>query len=48
MDLCGHATLAAAHVVLDEISEDEYGDEVTFVSEFSGELKVTKENGKYK
>ncbi len=41
MDLCGHATLAASHVVLTELEEDGV-EGVRFYSEFSGELVVTK------
>lgn len=42
VDLCGHATLAAAHVLFNH--EDFEGDEVIFESK-SGILKVTKDNG---
>jgi PhzF family phenazine biosynthesis protein len=41
MDLCGHATLATAHVVLNHLDYAE--SEITFQSN-SGELKVKKEN----
>ena len=44
MDLCGHATLAAAHVVLTELEPDL--DEVHFVSA-SGPLVVTRSNQGY-
>ncbi len=43
MDLCGHATLAASHVVLTELEEEDGSVEgVRFYSEFSGELVVAK------
>ena len=38
MDLCGHATLSAAHVIKNEIGYS--GDEIIFDT-LSGELKVT-------
>lgn len=44
MDLCGHATLAAGHIVLSEL-EPEW-DSVTF-SSVSGPLKVIRKDGKY-
>ncbi|TRY76909.1 hypothetical protein TCAL_07325 [Tigriopus californicus] len=39
MDLCGHATLAAAHVVFEMHSALE---RITFISEFSGKLDIEK------
>lgn len=44
MDLCGHATLAAGHVVLSELEPKR--DHVTF-SSVSGPLKVSRKDGKY-
>ena len=44
MDLCGHATLASAHVLFTE--EGFEGDEITF-SSLSGELTVKREDGMY-
>ncbi len=44
MDLCGHATLASAHVLFTE--EGFQGDEITF-SSLSGELTVKRDNGMY-
>ncbi|MDF1657498.1 MAG: PhzF family phenazine biosynthesis protein [Verrucomicrobiales bacterium] len=44
VDLCGHATLAAAHVILAELKER--GDEVVFSSK-SGELPVRKSEDGY-
>lgn len=44
MDLCGHATLAASHIVLTELEPDK--DSVTF-SSVSGPLKVRRKDGKY-
>jgi len=41
VDLCGHATLAAAHVIFEVLGFQ--GNEITFHSK-SGELKVTKRN----
>ncbi len=44
VDLCGHATLAAAHVIFNHL---EYGgDEVVF-SSLSGELKVSRTDGRF-
>jgi PhzF family phenazine biosynthesis protein len=40
VDLCGHATLAAAHVVFNH--ENHEGDTIHFYSERSGELSVSK------
>ena len=42
VDLCGHATLAAAHVLFNEL--DYAGDEVLFNTR-SGALRVTREEG---
>lgn len=42
VDLCGHATLAAAHVLFEH--EDFQGDEIEFISPRSGQLKVKKKN----
>ncbi len=42
MDLCGHATLSAAHVIKNEIGYSH--DEIIFDT-LSGELKVAVENG---
>lgn len=44
MDLCGHATLAAGHIVLSELEPAR--DLVTF-SSVSGPLQVVQKNGKY-
>ena len=44
MDLCGHATLAAGHIVLTELEPD--SDFVAF-SSVSGPLKVSRKEGKY-
>jgi PhzF family phenazine biosynthesis protein len=44
MDLCGHATLAAGHIVLSEL--EPASDYVTF-SSVSGPLKVSRKDGKY-
>jgi len=41
VDLCGHATLAAAHVIFEILGFQ--GNEIVFHSK-SGELKVTKRN----
>ena len=45
VDLCGHATLASAYVLFNHLGYDK--DEIIFVSQRSGELKVTnnKETG---
>lgn len=43
VDLCGHATLAAAHVLFQH--EGFRGDEIEFVSPRSGPLSVRKKNG---
>ncbi|MDF1825803.1 MAG: PhzF family phenazine biosynthesis protein [Verrucomicrobiales bacterium] len=45
VDLCGHATLAAAHVLFSELHLD--GGEVVFKTK-SGELKVERDNGAYR
>ncbi len=42
VDLCGHATLASAHVIFNHLSYDEK--QITFASA-SGELRVTTANG---
>ena len=42
VDLCGHATLATAHVIFNHLDYDEK--QITF-SSASGELRVTTENG---
>jgi len=44
IDLCGHATLAAAHIIYTEL--DFYEKEIVFSSK-SGELKVSKQNDWY-
>lgn len=44
VDLCGHATLAAAHVIF---SNDYDKNEITFISPRSGELKVRKDGSSY-
>ena len=41
VDLCGHATLASAHVLFDNYVSDY--NELTFISKYSGILKVKKE-----
>lgn len=43
VDLCGHATLASAHVLYNHLG---YGEEQIIFSSVSGELRVTKENGR--
>ena len=43
VDLCGHATLAAAHVLFHH--ENHPGNEINFHSHRSGALKVTRTNG---
>lgn len=45
VDLCGHATLAAAHILFSFDFED--GTVIQFFSERSGELTVSKENALY-
>jgi len=42
--LCGHATLAAAHIIFQELKQP--GNEITF-SSLSGDLIVTKDNDVY-
>ena len=42
IDLCGHATLAAAHIYFTEINRD--ADSITFISSKNGSLEVTKKN----
>ena len=42
IDLCGHATLAAAHVYFTEINND--ADSITFISSKNGSLEVTRKN----
>jgi len=43
IDLCGHATLAAASVIFGENAKA--GDEIVFRSQRSGELRVSRTNG---
>lgn len=43
VDLCGHATLATAHVLLEH--EAHSSNEITFFSHRSGKLKVNRYNG---
>lgn len=43
VDLCGHATLAAAHVIFTETDYED--DEIIFTSQYSGQLTVAKNNG---
>ena len=45
IDLCGHATLAAAYVLLNFYEKD--SDVIHFHSHISGQLKVTRENELY-
>jgi PhzF family phenazine biosynthesis protein len=45
VDLCGHATLASAHVVFHELGFT--GDELIFVSPRSGRLKVSKRGDEF-
>lgn len=45
MDLCGHATLAAAFVLLNYYEQNL--NEILFYSHISGQLRVTRENGLY-
>ncbi len=40
IDLCGHATLASAHVIFEHLGHA--GDEIIFNSRFSGELRVIR------
>lgn len=42
IDLCGHATLAAAHIYFSEINES--ADSVTFTSSRNGPLEVTRKD----
>ena len=42
IDLCGHATLAAAHIYFTEINNDV--ESITFTSSKNGSLKVTKKD----
>ena len=42
VDLCGHATLAAAHIYFTEINNDV--ESITFTSSKNGSLKVTKKD----
>src|SRR4051794_34789995 len=42
VELCGHATLAAAHVLFDHLGYS--GEEIQFSTRFSGLLKVRKES----
>ncbi|MGE0108144.1 MAG: PhzF family phenazine biosynthesis protein [Bdellovibrionales bacterium] len=41
IDLCGHATMAAAHVIFDHLNYQ--GNEIKFYTRFSGDLNVKKE-----
>ncbi|ABC28155.1 predicted epimerase, PhzC/PhzF-like protein [Hahella chejuensis KCTC 2396] len=43
MDLCGHATLAAAHVLTSHLG---YEEECIVFSSLSGELRVTRQSGR--
>ena len=45
IDLCGHATLASAHLLFTELGFA--GDMITFKTKVAGELIVTKNNGVY-
>ncbi|MAS86758.1 MAG: hypothetical protein CMH30_02080 [Micavibrio sp.] len=45
IDLCGHATLAAAHIYMTEIKKEVQS--VTFDTKFVGELNVQKEAASY-
>ena len=45
IDLCGHATLASAHVIFEHIGHET--NEIVFQSRFSGELRVTRKDGWY-
>lgn len=45
IDLCGHATLASAHIYLNEIEPEEK--EVTFDTKFAGPLKVGRSEENY-
>jgi len=42
INLCGHATLAAAHIYFTEINRD--ADSITFISSKNGSLEVTRKN----
>ena len=42
IDLCGHATLAAAHIYFTEINRD--ANSITFISSKNGSLEVTRKN----
>ena len=42
IDLCGHATLAAAHIYFTEINRD--ADSITFISSKNGSLEVIRKN----
>ena len=42
IDLCGHATLAAAHIYFTEINRD--ADSINFISSKNGSLEVTRKN----
>jgi PhzF family phenazine biosynthesis protein len=44
VDLCGHATLASAHVIFNELKHD--GDTIRFQSMRSGELSVARDGDK--
>ena len=45
VNLCGHATLATAHVVFNELELET--ESIKFYSDRSGELGVTRENGRF-
>ena len=42
IDLCGHATLAAAHIYFTDINRD--ANSITFISSKNGSLEVTRKN----
>jgi len=44
VDLCGHATIASAYVLFEELG---FADETIMFQSKSGELKVSKDQGKY-
>lgn len=45
VELCGHATLASAYVIFEELGYEK--DVLTFSTKYRGELKVSKVNGMY-
>lgn len=45
IDLCGHATLAAAHIIFTELGYDQ--DMISFETQKAGVLTVTKQGDKY-